>query len=178
MLGPLCFHEDLIVHQVQAADGALHHGLQTHDVREVDLAVLGPDGGDIFTDLFPPFSGDFINGGEAHPSALPQRGESGGQGIVALIIALQRLAQPVGSGSLSHVLQLVADLVELLGMVPVVLQHILHERLRLLDALKAAGMLMGVAVGMGMVVAVIMGMRVLMDAVGIVHVTFLLLGTW
>ena len=38
-------------------------------------------------------------------------------------------------------------------------------------------MLMGVAVGMGMVVAVIMGMRVLMDAVGIVHVTFLLLGT-
>jgi len=165
VLGPLCFHEDLVVHEVQTADGALHHGLQAHDIREVDLAVLSPDGGDIFTDLFPAPVGNLIYGGKAHGSALLQRGEGFRQGVISLIIALQRPSQLPGGGDLSHILQLVTDLVELLGMMPVVLQHIFHEGFGLFDALEAAAMLVRMRVRMGMIVAVVMGVGMLMGVV-------------
>ena len=89
--------------------------------------------------------------------------------LVAVVIFVEGFPQLFGSLRFAHILQLVAYVVELLGMVLVMLQHIGHQRDGLLDALKAA-----VAVLMAVGMVVVVGVGMLVCGVRIVHFHYLL----
>jgi hypothetical protein len=76
------------------------------------------------------------------------------QHIVALVKAMDGLVDAVGSGLLALIAELMCQIMQLIGMVPVVLQHVPKQRQGLLHRILALGMLMVMVMlmGMGMIV--------------------------
>ena len=145
--------EDEILHQVHAVQHRLHPGLNAHDVREHQGALLLPDGGHIFAHQLFFAVMHTINRGKTHGSFPLQHHQRLRQLLVAHLKVHHGVVDQLGRLAVA---QVVGQLVQLLGVVLVVAQHIGQHSHPLLQA--------GVAVVMGVIVVMVVMMLAHSDA--------------